>query len=226
MPRTLQPHPQKGEKMGVINLSPKQIQHLQQNRTLTVIGKVRPKNGVVITGRPKWANDTTDDLFWFNIISTIGKHQGATCAPIIPLHDKNELLSVREDGRKVLVVHEDDLQNGEMFRSEYSGWQYRADMTMVFEDDYHLSDDDPPKDTIFDKKWTPAKSMPEKFSRYILRVKAVQVLQLSDISDADARSAGYSSAEEAVREWLRNGHRACDGNSWVFLYKLELPIAT
>ena len=84
-------------------------------------------------------------------------------------------------------------------------------------------------------RWHSSTTMPRARARTFLRVTAVRVERVQDISEADAEEEGCIAAyiptnghQEPVREsfrklWIaRHGAGSWDANPWVFVYEFEL----
>lgn len=210
--------------MKSINLTKKQILHLQKHRKLSVIGKLWFIKGIEITGRPKDCDDS--EFFMFNVVTTSQDgRKTATRMPATPRYEKNEIVCGREEGRRISVFQRERQPDGSITLTEHFGWEYKVDGRTMFEDGYRLPDPSVPLEKVtHDMDWTQARFMPPESSRFILRVKSIRVLLLNDLSEKDAKAAGFDSVEAALKSLLKGGRCSSNNNTWLFIYELELPI--
>lgn len=121
-----------------------------------------------------------------------------------------EILWVRETWQhtRILNLHPQNENYGIVYRADNGGWE----------------------ENCFGWTWKPSIFMPKEAARHFLKVVAVRIEKLHDITAEDIKAEGvsytmdyYPILFESWQElWIRiNGQESWDSNPYVFVYKFE-----
>ena len=155
-----------------------------------------------ITGRPKWADESTwqKDGFFFNVCSDGEKEAAkiATCHLLRPPYIVGDILWVRETWAK------DPFGDGYIYPTEVPG---------------------------AGQKWRPSIHMPREAARIFLRVTDVRVERLKEITFRDIGREGVKWWEDSCEKWVKTWNGTIkpadlpaygwDANPWVWVVSFE-----